>query len=42
MICLNLGCQHISILSQALASMNYFDFKMSSGLSMAAEIEEKG
>ena len=29
MICFNMGWRHISIWSQTLASMNYFDFNMS-------------
>ena len=27
-ICINMGCQHIGILFQTIASMNYFDFDM--------------
>ena len=40
MICFNMGWQHMSILSQTIASMNYFDFNMSNSTNMVVHFEE--
>jgi hypothetical protein len=41
MICFNMGWQHISILSQTVASMNYFDFNMSNSTNMVVHCKER-
>jgi hypothetical protein len=41
MICFNMGWQHFSILSQTIASMNYFHINMSNGTHMVVHFEER-
>jgi hypothetical protein len=41
MICFNMGWQHMSILSQTIASMKYFDFNMSNSTNMVVHFEER-
>jgi hypothetical protein len=37
----NMGWQHVSILSQTIASMNYFQINMSNSTNMVVHFEER-
>jgi hypothetical protein len=41
MICFNMGWQHVSILSQTIASMNYFHINMSNSTNIVVHFEER-
>ena len=42
MICFNMGSQHIIILTQTVASMNYLDFNMFNSTNMVVHFDERG
>jgi hypothetical protein len=40
MVCINMGWHHIIILSQTIASTNYFDFNMSNSTNTVVHFED--